>query len=407
MDDNKKKFLGVGCSRLAWSLGDSTCLKMPIKERQEPGIWQNKQEYENFKLGEKEGLICFPKAKRHNKDYSKIWVEECKPLKTQQELLDTFNWPEEWRDRLVEICSNHLKIPISQFIGFWLFGWLEDMNFERARPLVGNDVSNEELAKIVPFKSLCDMAKFFEYAAKNTSSSMHGHVCLAANLIGRSQVLLDLLKFKFTHPEKLYIRDIWNLNQWGFSQDGKLVVIDAGYTHEIANSPHFARDRSIIKEVKTSDDFDTFNGEKCSEMISPSGSPIEWKFFTSHGTEYVLSAQNQARRIKQAGLNDDGLHPWMDRMVFVDEKDAINAMNTIVNIQQTLTPVKLETTWESGTKLDIQKLVQDQWQTQLSVVIQDTKPQIGKNVLEFMLDGCIVKSFHAGHDVTKLKHFNV
>lgn len=121
----------------------------------------------------------------------------------------------------------------------------------------------------------------------------------------------------------------------------------------------------------------------------------------------MLSAEHQARRIKQAGLNDDGLHPWMDHMVFVGEQDAINATNTMVNIQRTLTPVKLETTWESGTKLDIQKLVQDQWQTQLSVTIQDTKPQIGKNVLEFMLDGCIVKTFHAGHDVTKLKHFEV
>lgn len=406
-EESPKKFLGVGCSRVAWSLGDGTCLKVPIKERWEPGIWQNKQEFENFKLGEKDGLICFPKAVKHNRDYSKIWVEECKTLKTQEQLLDAFAWPDEWRAKVVEICSNLLKIPPSQFIGFWIFGWLEDMNLEKARPLVGDGVSDEELVKIVPFKSLVDTAKFFELAAKNTSSSMHGYVCLTANLVGRSQVLLDLLKFKFEHPEKLYIRDIWNLNQWGLSQDGKLVVIDAGYNHTIANSSHFARDRQIVKEVVRSEDFDTFNGQKCDEIFSPSGSPVEWKFFTSRGTEYVLSAEHQARRIKQAGLNDDGLHPWMDHMVFVDEQDAINAMNTMVDIQRTLTPVKLETTWESGTKLDIQKLIQDQWQTQLSVTIQDTKPQIGKNVLEFMLDGCIVKTFHAGHDVTKLKHFEV
>jgi hypothetical protein len=58
-----------------------------------------------------------------------------------------------------------------------------------------------------------------------------------------------------------------------------------------------------------------------------------------------------------------------------------------------------------GSKLNIQKLVLGQWQTQLSVVIQDTNPQLGKNVLEFTLDGSIVKQFHAGHEVTKLKHF--
>ena len=403
----KKRFLGVGCSRIAWSLGNGICLKVPIKERWEPGVWQNKQEYKNFKLGEKKKLICFPRAFKHNRDYSRIWVEECKLFKTQEEFLDAFAWPDEWRSKVVDVCSNFLKIPLSQFIGFWIFGWLEDMNLEKAKPLVEDSISDEDLSKIVPFKTLDDMAKFIELAAKNLTSSMHSHVCLVAGLLGKSQVLLDLLRFKFKHPEKLYIRDIWNLNQWGMTKDGKLVVIDAGYNHTIANSSHFARDRQIVKEVVKSEDFDTFNGQKCDEIFSPSGSPVEWKFFTSRGTEYVLSADHQARRIKQAGLNDDGLHPWMDRMVFVDEQDAINAMNTMVDIQRTLTPVKLETTWESGATLDIQKLVQDQWQTQLSVTIQDTKPQIGKNVLEFMLDGCIVKSFHAGHDVIKLKHFAI
>ena len=47
------------------------------------------------------------------------------------------------------------------------------------------------------------------------------------------------------------------------------------------------------------------------------------------------------------------------------------------------------------------------WQTQLSVVIQNDKLEVGKNVLEFNLDGSLIKNFHAGHDVVKIKHFEL
>lgn len=403
------KFLGAGCSRLAYSLGDGWCLKKPINERFEAGAWQNKLEYENFKLGEEENLVCFPKTKSHSEDWSEIVVEECKLVASEDELFNAFttSWPEELRESIQVNALPHLKMPLSQFIGFWMLGWLEDMNLEAAKTVIP-DASEEDLSELVPFKTVDDIAKFLDIMAKSIASPLRGHACLVASAIGRSQVLLDILKFKLAHPERLYIRDIWNLKQWGLAKDGKLVVIDAGYCHEMANSSHFKRGK-VEKNAIKSDSFDEFNGERCTEILSKHGAPVEWKFYTSHGTEYVLSSIGEGRRIKQAGLQDDGLHMWTDKMVFVDEQDAVSAMNTMCSIQRTLTPVKISTSWEPRSTLDIQKLVGGAWQTQLSVVIQDTKPTIGKNVLEFMLDGDqgIVKSFHAGHDVTKLKHFAV
>ena len=415
INDKNKVFLGSGCSRMAWSFGDGTCLKMPIKVRLEAGIWQNKLEYENFELAEKEGLVCFPKAIDHNRNFTKIVVEECSLIEDDSNFLKAFNLPEKHCE-LVQTALKSSETPtFSQFVGFWILGWLEEMTIEQAYSLnrsypvysIGSEkLSYGDLEKIMPFEDLDDIFVFLELIS-DRDVKLNAHAALVRSILDKSKFLCDILRFKLAHPNRLFIKDLWNIGQYGISQTGKLVVIDAGYNHAIANSKHFARGGNVIKISKKTEDFDTFNGEICSKIHSPTGSPVEWKFFTSRGTEYILSSENQARRIKQAGLNDDGLYPWMDRMVFVDEQDAIDAMNTIVSIQRTLTPVKLETTWESGTKLDIQKLVQDQWQTQLSVTIQDTKPQIGKNVLEFMLDGCIVKSFHAGHDVTKLKHFPV
>lgn len=399
------KFLGAGCSRMAYSVGDGICLKVPIKERVEVGIWQNKLEYENFRIGRDFKLVCFPKPKRHNRDFSKIWVEECKTFKTEQDFLDALDLPAEWTNHLVG-ASTMCNIPVAQFIGFYIFGWLEETTAEQAVNMTMDEADRKTMAELLPFKTMNDISSFLDIARRG-NTAWSSHACLVANVIARSQVLLDVLKFKIAHPERLYIKDIWNFNQWGLSSSGKLVVIDAGYNHTIANSHHFNRGGCLVKDAIRSDDLETFNGVKCSEIFSKTGSPVEWKFFTSHGTEYILSSVGQARRIKQAGLNDDGLYPWMDKMVFVEEKDAIDAMNTIVNIQKTLTPVKVLTSWEPQTKLDIQKLVNDQWQTQLSVVIQNDKPEVGKNVLEFNLDGSLIKNFHAGHDVVKIKHFGL
>ena len=399
------KFLGAGCSRMAYSVGDGICLKVPIKEQSEVGIWQNKLEYENFRIGRDSKLICFPKPKRHNRDFSKIWVEECKTFKTEQEFLDALDLPAEWTDHLVR-ASAMCKIPVAQFIGFYIFGWLEETTAEQAVNMTVDEENRRAISELFPFKTMSDICSFLEIVGRGCTA-WENHACFVASIIARSQVLLDVLKFKVAHPERLYIKDIWNLNQWGLSSSGKLVVIDAGYNYTIANSQHFNRGGCLVKDVVKSDDLETFNGVKCSEIFSKTGSPVEWKFFTSHGTEYILSSAGQARRIKQAGLNDDGLHPWMDKMVFVEEKDAVDAMNTIVNIQKTFTPVKVLTSWKPQTKLDIQKLVNDQWQTQLSVVIQSDKPEIGKNVLEFNLDGSLIKNFHAGHDVVKIKHFEL
>lgn len=409
MDYKVKNFLGCGCSRIAWSLGDGTCLKTPIKERSEAGTLQNRLEYENFKLGEDENLTCFPKAKSHSEDWTEIVVEECKHLESDDDFLKAFGLTDTLERKLKTAIKFANCQTCARFVGFWILGWLEGMTIEKACSLVQKsekaELSCSDLGKVLPFKTLDDILAFLKIVV-DADVSMSVHAAMTRAILAESKFLCDILRFKLAHPNSLYIKDLWNIGQYGLAMDGRLVVIDAGYNHTIANSTHFAIGR-IVKETKTSNGFDTFNGQRCTEIISQTGSPVEWKFFTSNGTEYVLSATNQARRIKQAGLNDDGLHPWMDRMVFVDEQDAVDAINTIVEIKKTLTPIKLDTSWKSGAKLDIQKLVQGRWRTQLSVTIQDTKPQIGKNALEFMLDGYIVKAAHAGHAVTKLKHFPV
>lgn len=57
--------------------------------------------------------------------------------------------------------------------------------------------------------------------------------------------------------------------------------------------------------------------------VSPSGSPIKWYFKTSQGSQYIMSAAGETRRIKSSHLNtggeDAGLHGWYPSCVFVSE----------------------------------------------------------------------------------------
>ena len=342
-----KIFLGAGSTRIAYSLENGWCEKVPIKGREEAGIIQNKIEYENFKLGAK--FNCFPKIKSHNKDFSSIIVEECSPI-DESFLLKYFE------TGYLKIVKSKIidkyQTSIAKFIGFDIFGFIEELNSQMIKTY---GVTDENILKFVDdihdFNSLLDFLNMVNFILK---------FAIVRVAIEEIPIVKNIISFWIENKDKLYIRDLWNLTQYGINQNGDVVVVDAGYTKNLANSRHFSRVTIDKRNYVISKDLYTFNGKRCDEILSSNGSPIKWKFFTSKGTEYVLSALGQSQRIKNAGLADDGLYSWTDKLLFVDEKDAIDAMNKMSEIAQTLTPIKIESTFESGSKLDIQQLVKDQ-----------------------------------------------
>lgn len=64
----------------------------------------------------------------------------------------------------------------------------------------------------------------------------------------------------------------------------------------------------------------TFNGQNLSEIVSPKGGKVSKKFYTSQGSEYIITEDGFARRIKSnQGKGDHGLHEWNDgHTVFLD-----------------------------------------------------------------------------------------
>ena len=57
----------------------------------------------------------------------------------------------------------------------------------------------------------------------------------------------------------------------------------------------------------------TFNGQAIEEILSPKGGKVKHKFFTDQGSEYIMTEDGFARRIKPVHSNDVsqiGLHDW-------------------------------------------------------------------------------------------------
>ena len=69
------KFIGNGLSRMAYSDGNGTCVKIPVAGRVKAGVMQNRGEAECLKLGE--ALRIFPKLRSLSRDGKILAVEEC------------------------------------------------------------------------------------------------------------------------------------------------------------------------------------------------------------------------------------------------------------------------------------------------------------------------------------------
>lgn len=217
--------------------------------------------------------------------------------------------------------------------------------------------------------------------------------------------LAQLLRFTFATGGNFALEELWNARQWGFAQGSRLVALDAGFSRDEQRSGHYSSSRVTplgegVSTTMPSDASDTFNGKPLSRIRDPKGNGVRCKFFTSKNTEYILSDGNMARRIKKAGLRDDGLYQWTDRMSFVGRDTVFAVMREIGRNNERQMPTKVDSDWKSW--LTLSSINGDgEWETTYSTNDISSDPALGKHVLEFNFDGDgIVKGYHPGHDVS-------
>lgn len=151
-----------------------------------------------------------------------------------------------------------------------------------------------------------------------------------------AQSLKDLLKFTMLKKLDFALEDLWNYSQWAIlgKTHKRFVVIDAGFSKKVQESGHYTRPRPIplgnmIQTTLPEQNSRTFNGQSIDNIQDPHGKGIKSKFFTSKMSEYILSSDNMSRRIKKAGLQDDGLYQWSDKLVFMSYDHLKEVMDAI------------------------------------------------------------------------------
>ena len=402
----KSKFIGAGMSRRVFSISTHRCQKVPVEGREEAAILQNRAEAANIQFAVKNHLKCFPVVYSVSSDGMKLTMQKCQPVQSND---DISMLQAQAMKVLQKAGFNQMSYanctPISTLM--FALGAVESIMTK----CYGN-VRIKDLPSIIMSlkRQNVQFSFFYNFHIKDLGNLLDVIFQMKSSENMLAKTLKDLLKFTFMKKFDFALEDLWNVTQWGIVGKGKkrFIVLDAGFSRSVQNSGHYTKAKPVplsnqIKTTMPEDNADTFNGESLYDIHDPAGNIIKSKFFTSKMSEYILSSANMSRRIKKAGLQDDGLHAWNQKLVFIDYNKLVPVMQAIQSNMNKMMPTKIESDWSSWMK--VKSIGEDgNWYTSYEANGLSADPVIGKHVLEFNFDGDnVVRSWHPGHDVSYIQ----
>ena len=378
--------IGAGMSRLAYSDGNGTCVKVPVRYRESVGIMQNRAEADMLRAGA--GLGVFPDFYSISSDGTELAVEECGDIVKTGSFVefDRYN-----REILDEAGANRGDFGCATPLQRVAWG----MN-------VFDCYANDIDIRLHVEEALAKIGRGPHTSPKNGNLAIAGVIAKRINQ-GCGDPWTRLVRFWLTRRD-FVLQEMWHDGQWGVRPStSEIVVIDAGFTKAVQGSEHYQRDKILLPpDMAETGVPGRFCGKPLAEIVSPKGAGVAYNFKTSKGSEYVLAKDRMSQRIKKAGLADDGLHRWMDRAVFVEYADVVKIMD---EFRHNLTEQRPTRIIEAGKKwLALQTLNSSgKWYNSLCLPDAVRFPVKGRHVCEFMLDeNNIVKCYHPGHDVIEI-----
>lgn len=402
-------------SRRTYLLENNTVLKVPIKGREQTGIAQNKNEFECYNLAKSLGLSCFPEVLSVNDNGTELVSKYAKTIKDDYELSSyleyilnehqlTINW-----NKLQFTIPNQLNFSMLAYFCFGIDQLLKQYfainKTEKSnvndfimfcRICIENEQNNYDYVLLTDFFGIPIIREHIAVLALNILEYNHD----------RYNVFGDLIKFCLAYPKQFVYADCWNYSQYGIIDDN-YVIIDSGFSKELQTSKHYYSYKRIdINECHLTypkQNTYTFNGQPLSEIYDPNQKKIISKFFTSHNSEYILSASGMSRRIKKANLSDDGLYSWTDKLIFTSYD---NLQDVVYLIQQNMKKHKpTQIKFDNNVMLVKSINSNGEWETIKQLNDFSLIPEIGKYVLEFKFDGNdgIISKYHPGHSVSYIE----
>ena len=399
-------------SRRTYLLENNTILKVPIEGREQAGIAQNKNEFECYNLAKSLGLSCFPEVLSISEDGTELVSNYAETIKDDYELSSYLEYM--LNELQITINWNKLQFTICQvdfsMLAYFCFGI--DQLLKQYFAI--NKIEKSNVNDFIKFCRICIendqnnqvlLTDFFGIPI------IREHItALALNMLEYNQcrynVFGDLIRFCLAYPKHFVYADCWNYSQYGIIDDN-YVIIDSGFSEELQTSKHYYSYKRIdIKECQLTypgQNTYTFNGQPLSEIYDPNQKRIISKFFTSHNSEYILSADGMSRRIKKANLSDDGLYSWTDKLIFTSYD---NLQDVVYIIRQNMKKNKPTQIKFDNNVMFVNSINSNgEWETIKQLNDFSLTPEIGKYVLEFKFDGNdgIISKHHPGHDVSYIE----
>lgn len=218
-----RTYLTQGASRNVFTVDDNpdVIVKRPIPERFKAGNIQNQCEYTNYNLAKEAGLSCFAKIIDCTSDFSELVVEKCGKVS-----YDTI------RNKFSKLYQRYGISTTEDFLKF--FAWRVSLCVRKlCNAMVGRNIS----PTVENFKMFLTQEKDLLLIENVPSVNM---VCdMMCSNDEDTKLFREIIEFYLMYPRNLLVDDLWQPDQYGLTKDGRIVVIDYGYSVDLSESEYY------------------------------------------------------------------------------------------------------------------------------------------------------------------------
>ena len=349
-----RTFIAQGSSRNVFSSDEfpEDVIKRPIPERYEAGHAQNTTEAENYEIAQKMGLSCFAKMTWKTDDNSEIRVEKCKGACYG-------DFEDRYRDAFARngVHGNEDILKFFAWKTVYAFNRLLDAAERRGIPA-----------------SVEDITRFFESESdiilSGGTSTLNLIIDMFVNKNENLRLFREILSFSLENRNRLLVDDLWQAGQYGITKDGRMVVIDYGYSVDLSRSSLYG-----VSKKKTG---------LFPEMVEFT------KSFKVGNFLFMVDSENRTQM-----KDSDGI--WWTRptrTVYMNPSDVTNAIQAVRRKVDFTRVFRVESDWE--TSLTFQELT-DEKRVPLIENVQFSKvPAEGLVPLElYLIEDNIVRNFYS------------
>ena len=326
-------------------------IKRPIPERFTAGHIQNKTEVENYRIAKKSGWTCFAKITWSSRDKSEIRAERCSMVD-----YNVFNL--KYRNDFIRNGMN----PNEDLLKF--FAWKTMFAFNKLLDAAEKRGIPRRVNRIVKF-----LDGESDIILAGGTPTLNLIVDMFLNRNKNLDLFREILSFSIENKNRLLVDDLWQPPQYGLTKDGRIVVIDYGYSVDLSKSDLYGVSKKKTNLVPDMGEF--------------------WSSFVVGSMTFMVDSECRTQMRDRDGM-------WWTRStktIYVTPENAVNAIRAVRRKVDFTRVFRVESDWKSNLVFEELK---DEKRIPLTDKVQfSIKPEEGLVPLElYLTEDNVVRNFY-------------